>query len=308
VGGRYDATNARSVDVGVLPYEPGSGRGNAGRFTYSASLSYKTPFGLVPYVTSAKSSALEIGQADQVLTSLLASRDWLSESFLNEVGVKFTALDDHLLGSLDWYVQNRTQLSQGAQGITSVIGTVGRGAELELRYVASPNISFTLAANLQHTTIKGPDHSFAYVPARTYGVSPQNGFGGSYIVYDFSTLPGRGANYEDTLLPHAVISPYVTWTSDAQTWGPLTNLKWGATFGGTYVGHTQQTVPDPIVYPAYVTLNASAFAQWDVWEADLNVNNLGDERYFTPGADTYANLSALPGIGRIFKVTLKRLF
>ena len=266
------------------------------------------PFGLVPYVTSAKSSAIEIGQADQVLTSLLASRDWLSESFLNEVGVKFTALDDHLQGSLDWYVQNRTQLSQGAQGITTVMGTVGRGAEVELRYVASPNISFTLAANLQHTTIKGPDHSFAYVPARTYGVSPQNGFGGSYIVFDFSTLPGRSGNYEDTLLPHAVISPYVTWTSDAETWGPLTNLKWGASFGGTYVGHTQQTVPDPIVYPAYVTLNASAFAQWDVWETDLNVNNLGDERYFTPGADTYANLSALPGIGRVFKVTLKRLF
>ncbi len=308
LGGRYDAYNVRSVDVGALPYEPGAGRGNAGRFTYSASLSYKTPWGLVPYVTSAKASAVEIGQADQVLTSLLAGRDWLSNSFLNEAGVKFTALDDHLLGSLDWYVQNRTQLNQGARGITQVMGTVGRGAELELRYVATPNISFTLAADLQHTTIKGPDHSFAYVPARTYGISPQNGFGGSYITYDFSTLPGRGGNYEDTLLPHAVISPYVTWTSDRQDWGPVQNLTWGVTFGGTYVGHTQQTVPDPIVYPAYVTLNASAFAQWDVWEGDLNVNNLGDERYFTPGADTYANLSALPGIGRFFKLTLKRLF
>jgi iron complex outermembrane receptor protein len=303
VGGRYDAYNVRSVDAGVLSYEPGSGRGDAGRFTYSASLSYKAPFGLVPYVNSAKSSAIEIGQADEVLTNLLASRDWLSSSFLNEAGVKFTALDDHLQGSLDWYVQNRTQLSRGAQGITQVIGTVGRGAELELRYVATPNISFTLAADLQHTTIKGPDHEFAYVPARTYGVSPQNGFGGSYLVYDFSTLPGKSGNYEDTLLPHAVISPYVTWTSDRQSWG-----VWGATFGGTYVGHTQQTVPDPVIFPAYVTLNASAFAQWDVWEADLNVNNLGDERYFTPGADTYANLSALPGIGRIFKLTLKRLF
>ena len=96
------------------------------------------------------------------------------------------------------------------------------------------------------------------------------------------------------MVPHAVISPYVTWTSDPESWG-----LWGATFGGTYVGHTRQTVPGPIVYPSYVALNASGFAQWDVWEADANVNNLGDERYFTPGTDTYANLSALPGIGRI---------
>jgi iron complex outermembrane recepter protein len=303
VGGRYDAYNLRSVDQGVQAFEPGAARGNAGRFTYSASLSYKTPWGLVPYVTTAKSSAIELGQASQVLTSLLASRDWLSNSFLNELGVKFTAMNDHLLGSLDWYVQNRTQLNQGAGGITSVMGTRAKGAELELRYVATPNVSLTLAAGLQHTTIKGPDHSFSYVPARTYGIAPQSGFGGSYFVNDFSTLPGRGGDYEDTLVPHAVISPYVTWTSDRLPWG-----IWGATFGGTYVGHTQQTVPAGIIYPSYVTLNASAFAQWDVWEGDINVNNLGDARYFTPGADTYSNLSALPGIGRVWKVTLKRLF
>jgi len=308
LGGRYDDYNVRSVDAGVLAFEPASGRGNAGRFTYSASLSYKTPWGLVPYVTTAKSSAIEIGQASEVLTSLLAGRDWLSDSFLNEAGVKFSALDDHLLGSLDWYAQNRTQLNHGAGGITNVIGTRAKGAELELRYVATSNLSLTLAASLQHTTIKGPDHSFAYVPARSFGVAPQNGFGGSYLTFDFSTLPGRGGDYEDTLLPHAVISPYLTWTSDALSWGTLQNLTWGATFGGTYVGKTEQTVPSPIIYPSYVTLNASAFAQWDVWEADVNVNNLGDERYFTPGADTYANLSALPGIGRTWKLTLKRLF
>ncbi|MBA2589504.1 MAG: TonB-dependent receptor [Alphaproteobacteria bacterium] len=302
VGGRYDDYTVRSVDVGALAYEPGAGRGHDGRFTWSASLSYKTPWGLVPYVTSAKSSALEIGQAAQVSTSLLASNSWLSDSFLNEAGVKFTALDDHLQGSFDWYVQNRTQLIQGG-GVTSVRGTRAKGAELELRYVATPNLSLTLAASLQHTTIKGPDRSFSYVPARTYGVTPQNGFGGSYVVFDFSTLAGRGGDYENTLVPHAVISPYLTWTSDQQSWG-----LWGAIFGGTYVGHTQQTVPGPIVYLSYVTLNASGFAQWDVWEADVNVNNLGDERYFTPGADTYSNLSALPGIGRFWKVTFKRLF
>ena len=303
LGGRYDDYAVRSADVGALAFEPGSGRGDAGRFTYSASLSYKSAFGLVPYVTSAKSSAIEIGQASQILTSLLAGRDWLSNSFLDEAGLKFTALDDHLLGSADWYVQNRTQLNQGAGGITSVMGTVARGAELELRYVVSANLSLTFAGGLQHTTVKGPDHSFAYVPAHTYGISPQNGFGGAYVTFDFSTLPGKGGNYEDTLLPHAVISPHLTWTSDRLSWG-----QWGASFGGTYVGKTQQTVPNPIIFPSYTVLDASAFAQWDVWEADLNVNNLADTRYFTPGADTYANLSALPGMGRTWTVTLKRLF
>lgn len=67
--------------------------------------SYKTDIGLVPYVTNAKSAAIEIGQAGQVMTSLLAGDDWLSNSFLNEAGVKFTPLDNHLMGALAWYRQ-----------------------------------------------------------------------------------------------------------------------------------------------------------------------------------------------------------
>ena len=56
---------------------------------------------MVPYLTNAKSSAIEIGQASQVMTSLLAADDWLSRILsLNEAGLKFHFLDDHLVGSL----------------------------------------------------------------------------------------------------------------------------------------------------------------------------------------------------------------
>lgn len=299
LGGRYDAYNVRSVDRGVMAFEPADGKGGKGALTYSASLSYKTDWGLIPYVTNAKSSAIEIGQASQVATALLAGGDWLSTSFLNEAGVKFAFLDQHLVGSLAWYRQERTRLQQGG-GITSVIGTRSQGGEAEIRYVMNQNVSATLAASLQHTIVKGPDHSFAYIPARDAGVSPADGFGGSYVSFDFSTLPGRGGDYEYSLIPHAVISPYLTYTSDDE--------DWGATFGGTYVSHTAQTVPHPIVFPAYVTLNASAFLRRGLWEVDVNVNNLGGERYFTPDADTYANLAALPGVDRTWRITLRRAF
>ncbi|MEO7053848.1 MAG: TonB-dependent receptor [Rhizomicrobium sp.] len=299
LGGRYDAYNVRSVDQGVMAFEPPRGQGGKGSLTYSASLSYKTDWGLIPYVTNAKSSAVEIGQASQVATSLLANNDWLSSSFLNEAGVKFAFLDQHLVGSVAWYRQERTQLEQGL-GITNVRGTRSQGGEAEIRYVMNENVSATLAGSLQHTNVKGPDHSFAYIPARDAGVSPASGFGGSYVAFDFSSLPGKGGDYEYALIPHAVISPYLTYTSDEQ--------NWGATFGGTYVSHTAQTVPQPITFPAYVTLNMSAFLRMGLWEADVNVNNLADRRYFTPDADTYANLAALPGVGRIWRITFRRAF
>jgi iron complex outermembrane receptor protein len=294
LSGRYDNYNVRSVDMGVLAFEPANGKGAKGAFTYSASLSYKTDWGLVPYLTNAKSDAIEIGQASQVLTSLLAAKDWLSASYLNEAGVKFAFLDDHLIGALSWYRQERTQLQQGA--VTSIIGTRSKGGELEVRYVVTDNLSFTFAGSLQHTIVKGPDHSFAYLPARTAGVTPVNGFGGAYVTFDFATI--RPGNYEYTLVPHAVLSPYFTYTQD----------NWGATFGGTYVSQTAQTVTNPIIFPSYVTLNASSFVRLGDWNVALNVDNLANTRYFTPDADTYANLAALPGEGRTWRITMKRSF
>jgi iron complex outermembrane receptor protein len=67
-------------------------------------------------------------------------------------------------------------------------------------------------------------------------------------------------------------------------------------------------VPDPIQFPAYVVMNASGFVRMGSWEAGVNVDNLADARYFTPDADTYANLAALPGVGRTWRFTIKRVF
>ena len=39
-----------------------------------------------------------------------------------------------------------------------------------------------------------------------------------------------------------------------------------------------------------------------------NIDNLTDKLYFTPDADTYATLAALPGIGRVWRLTLKKSF
>jgi len=303
LGGRFDDYSVRSVDKGVLAYEAASGAGHKDVFTYSASLNYQTPWGLVPYATYAKNAALEIGQASQVATSLFANKSFISSSYLGETGVKFSFLDDHLVGSFDYYRQERTRLAQGG-GVTTVVGTRSRGEELEVRYVADENWSFTFAGSMQQTLVKGPDASFVYLPARTLGVSPVNGFGGSYVSFNFSTFPGPATNYNFTLIPHTVISPYITYTADPFDWGTV-----GATAGFSYVSQTKQTVPNPIVFPSYVTANASAFVKFaDTWELDFNVTNLSDTWYFTPDADSYANLGALPGKGREWRVTLKKFF
>ena len=302
LGGRYDDYEVTSNDTGFLSYTiAGEQKASDTQATYSASLTYKGPLGVMPYITYAKASALEMSQAGDIAAGLVASDSWLSDSDLAEAGFKFQWLKGTLVGSLAAYRQNRTQLVNGPP--ISVQGTRAKGVELEVRWLASENLSFTFAGNAQRTTIKGPDTSFQYIPAYTAGVPGASAYGGSYVVWSFAGLPGRSGDYAYTLMPKSVVSLYGAYTSDDYDWG-----KVGGTLGVTYVTKTSGTVQNAVTYPAYAVVGGSAYYENGPYTVTLNIDNLLDELYFTPDADTYANLGALPSKGREWRVTLSRKF
>ncbi|WP_421738336.1 TonB-dependent siderophore receptor [Caulobacter sp.] len=301
LGGRYDDYHVKSNDTGFLSYTvAGEQKDGEARGTYSASATYKAPLGVMPYITYAKASALEMSQAGDIAPGLVATDAWLSDSDLAEAGFKFQWLKGTLVGSLAGYRQNRTQLVNGPP--ISVQGTRAKGVELEVRWLASEHFSFTFSGNAQHTTIKGPDTSFQYIPAYTAGVSGANAYGGSYVVWSFASVRGAG-DYDYTLIPKSVVSLYGAYTSDDYAWG-----KVGGALGVTHVTKTSGTVPNAVTYPDYAVVNASAYYEKGPYTVTANIDNLFDELYFTPDADSYANLGALPSKGREWRVTLSRKF
>ena len=182
-----------------------------------------------------------------------------------------------------------------------MVGIRGEGAELELRALLTRHWSATFAANLQRTTVRGPDPSFIVVPPSAVGVAPQDGYGGSYAVFAVSTL--RPGDYTDTLIPRYVASPYLTWTGDRHGWGQL-----GATAGFSAIGATAGILPGAVRLPAYVTANGSGFWQSGPWRVTVNVDNLANTLAFTPVADVYAEVAALPIQGRTWRARLRRAF
>jgi iron complex outermembrane receptor protein len=308
IGGRYDQYYVKSQDSGILAdYDTlGVKSATKDKGTYTTSASYKLGWGLMPYVTYAMNSALQYGQAGDIAPDLIPSGGWIRTSELGETGVKFQFLNGTLVGSFDVYRQTRPQLESEGDGFT-VVNTVSKGGELEVRWLATKNLSFTFAGNLQHTEVIGPDTSFQYIPAMTVcGANMTcyvNSFGGAYIVYDFATLPGRSGNYAYLPSPHSVDSLYLNYITDEHSWG-----RAGLTVGTTYTSKTAGTVENAITYPSYFLTNLSMFYQRGKNEIAFNIDNLFDKLYFIPDADSYVNLGALPGIGREWRVTLKHRF
>jgi iron complex outermembrane receptor protein len=300
LGGRYDDYSVTSRDDGSLIFgavQHKSYSKSTDDLSYSASLSWHGPFGLMPYVTTARTATLELGQAGGVAPQLIAGGNWLSASTLNEAGLKLRLFDDALTGALGVYRQTRTRLEQG----NAVTGTRGEGVELELRWLATKNLSFTFAGDLQRTTVKGPDNGFIVIPASVAGVSGVNGYGGAYAVY--STAQLRPGDYDQSLIPHSVVSLYGVYTTDRMSWG-----RAGATLGATHVSKMSSLLPGVFVLPDYLTLNMSAFVEYQAWKLTANLDNLADERYFTPVADVYSSVAVLPGVGRTWRLALKRSF
>ena len=139
------------------------------------------------------------------------------------------------------------------------------------------------------------------MPPSTVGLRGVDAYGGAYAV--FTTAQLRPGDYTDTLIPRRVMSLYGTWTTDRHDWG-----RAGATLGVTSVSTTSGVIPGAVRFPAYTTVNASAFIERGPWRLSGNIDNLTDELYFTPVADVYANVAALPSVGRTAQVSLRRSF
>lgn len=304
--GRYDWYAAESIDRGTLCYcTPGHQYNDDGKFTYSAMAMVPLPYGFRPYLSYAKTSAIEFGQAGDVSPANLANNTWLSDGDLTEAGIKLEAFDGILTGSFAAYRQHRT-IFDPVSG--SVDKTEGKGVELEMRYLATDNLSFTFAGNAQQTKILGSYDAFYYFrPSDFAGTAYEdvaNNYGGALAAYSFSDMAGvTGNSYyageiEDRRIPEIVASLFATYTTDKYSWGLM-----GATAGVKYVSETAGLSADPIHYPDYFLVQASAYADFYDWKVQLNVNNLFDEEYFTPLQDLYGDVAALPGKGREWRVT-----
>lgn len=306
-GLRHDSFDVQAVNNGVTVFgSKGPASNSDGATTWSLSLRYETPFGVTPYVTVAEPRSLESTQTGGVSVGSVLNNTFISPSKLQEAGVKFSLFNGNLFGSAAYYEQWRRQMD----ALGNISGTTSEGFEAEVHWLASDRLSFTSALTLQETRVDAPGAGkgeYLQVRPEQFGVDPVLGYGGIFGINNAGTLVELRNGYKVATMPDTVASLFGTYTTPWFSLGAR-SARMGFTAGATYVSETGGIMKSSVRLPAYTLARAAAFLEVDGLTLSANVDNLFDERYFTPSAEVYKEVAVMPGLPRMFRVNLAYRF
>lgn len=147
LGARYDEIEVKSTSG---QYQTGgTAKESDGGVSWTASVNYTTPVGLIPYITFSKQTTTIAGQGAEISTGNVAAKTFLSESEMSEFGVKGSFFEDRLYFSATAYEQERTDYN--AQSITVNQAVQTKGFEAEMRWAATEKLLLT--ANYTKTKV-----------------------------------------------------------------------------------------------------------------------------------------------------------
>jgi len=302
-GARHDSVHSKSsalqafYDPTGLPSIPVASD-NEGGWSWNASLSYKSPVGLIPYVTVARQTTINSGEGSELEPSTIAARQVLGTSNLLEGGLKGEFLDRKLYAAVSVYKQKRVQFSEQEALTNQVLQT--KGVEAELRWSIDRHALVTGAythMNVINVGALASGSYFNYFGAGSYpGVDPALIFGGSEI----GNLTITSKNDQRPGEPHNVVSATGTYAFDN-----------GIAFTGD-VSHVDAVWADyaqTVRLPAYWLLNVGVSYTKGPWLLRVTMKNANNARYFRAGGqDLFGADIALPQLPRSWQASLKYKF
>jgi iron complex outermembrane receptor protein len=308
LGARYDtidieSTSVESLLLGATGDEPSiTDQKTEDGISWNASISYKTPFGLIPYITAAEQATLVAGQGAEIGVDQLSDGAF-DTSTLFEYGVKGSFFDDSLYFALSVYEQERTDYS--AQSIVTNSTTNNEGVELELRWVVNENLILTAGySNVEviNLTAKENGYQFGFLGAEDLVnlSDPSLIFGGNVIGYN---LVGEGTSNPKAKkagVPENIYTLAATY--DFQN-------GYAANVSVVDVEEVSSSFSGNVTLPAYTLINAGISYQDDNFGVNFTIKNLTDERYFRANfPDLFGAQVVLPELPRHFNVKFSYKF
>jgi iron complex outermembrane receptor protein len=266
--------------------------------SWSASLSYVSPIGLVPYVTVSEQSTVIAGQGAELSVGNVGSGGAFDSSELTEYGIKGSLLDNRLYFALSTYEMERVDFS--AQSITVNQAVKTEGTEFELRWVVNDNFLMTLGySNVEALMLATLDQGFefSFMGAEdTPLIDPALLWGGQVATL-FDVGPSRGVRAG---MPENILSATATYDfgNGMAVSGSVVDVDSTAS-GQSYV----------VTLPAYTLVNLSVSYDTDDWGIIFAAKNVTDERYFRANfPDLFGSTVVLPELPRHYQAKISYKF
>ncbi|MEM0927843.1 MAG: TonB-dependent receptor plug domain-containing protein [Pseudomonadota bacterium] len=308
LGGRYDYIDAEAedqVDLLIFPPDPSDpglaeGEDKDVAWSYTASVSYELPFGVIPYATWSEQSSVVAGQGAEISTENLRNGTWLTEATLEEFGVKGNFFDDRLYAALAFYEQERVDFS--AQQIVTNQAVKTEGIEAEFRWAVTDNLLLTGAyTNTEVVNLtalqEGSLFSFFGIEDLVNVSDPTLHLGGQ----PFGLLPiTNESEARRAGIPENIYSFTATYQFDngLAIFGTVTDVE------EVFAGQSQS-----VELPSYTLVDLGASYETENWLFRVNVKNLTDEEYFRANfTELFGSTIALPELPRHIQATVSYKF
>lgn len=295
LGGRYDNVTVVSQNdpTKIRNGTPLSASGTKGGWSWTASASYKLPFGLIPYATASQQTTLVAGQGAEIAPGSVQSGNWFSASRLYEGGVKASLLDDKLYAAVSVYKQKRTDFN--AQAIVTNQAVETRGLEAEMRWAVDRHLLVT--GGYTHVNVynltgleTGSLFSFFGIADLVNVSNPALYLGGQPV--GLVPIPDRDASRRQGI-PENLYSATATYAFD-------NGLAFNASLvsvDSTYSGQSRK-----VRLPAYALVDVGASYSVNNWLFRLVVKNVTNKEYFRANfTELFGGTIVLPERPRSFQ-------
>lgn len=326
VGGRIDGSEAENTDYASFNANTGTSANPGAMNTadvyakgwdsgksWSASVSYKGLKGLMPYFTAARSS-LTLESNNNSMDAAIIAAGHIGEGELLEAGIKTSLLKNKVFATVSAYEQTRTDVAPNSDSAllgAEVSSTKTRGTELEIKWVPSKALSFSVYALVQKTI---------YTPVRTGTIWINASWLGFKDVVDATgkvIYPANAFGYGGKLnlaVPQAIADQYPEKQGLPENQFGISSVYthpagWGATVTANYFASTFSGRWRLLALPPTRLINVGFFYKLADWRAKLDIFNVTDDLSFrarSGGDGSETLLTVNPE--RRFQFTLTRSF
>ncbi|MGF7156387.1 iron complex outermembrane receptor protein [Novosphingobium gossypii] len=298
-GGRYDHIKAKSryLTAYMLPETVAglgatSASGSDGAWSWTASASYKLPFGIIPYVTISRQSTMIVGQGAEVYAEAIRDKTFISATKLKEAGVKGSFLDDRLYAAVSVYQQERTDYNRQSITVNQAVKT--RGLEAEARWSVNDHLLLTGAytrTKVRNITADTNGSLFGFFGAGDLvNVTDQSLWFGGQLQ---GLYPITGSKSRRAGIPTDLYSLTGTYAFDMGLALAASVVKVDSTYSGQF---------QSIKLPGYTKVDLSVSYETGPWLLRAVVKNATNEKYFRANfPDIFGATIVLPELPRSFQ-------